>query len=63
LELQVKGRVLARRRCPVIARAEQQLRWSPRVQLEEGLGATIAYFDSLLMNPSEANKLIWKVAV
>ena len=51
-----------RQRCPDITRAERLLRWSPKVQLEEGLSLTIAYFDSLLTNPSETKKLIWKVA-
>ena len=52
-----------RQRCPDISRAKQLLHWSPKVQLEEGLSLTIAYFDSLLTNPSETKKLIWKVAV
>jgi UDP-glucuronate decarboxylase len=52
-----------RQRCPDITRAKQLLRWSPKVQLEEGLGRTIAYFDNLLSSPSEAKKLVWKVAV
>jgi UDP-glucuronate decarboxylase len=52
-----------RQRCPDITRAKQFLRWSPKVQLEEGLSLTIAYFDGLLKNPSETKKLIWKVAV
>jgi len=51
-----------RQRCPDITRAKRLLRWSPKVQLEEGLSLTIAYFDSLLTNPSETKKLIWKVA-
>jgi hypothetical protein len=32
------------------------------VQLEEGLSRTIRYFDSLLSSPSEAKKIVWKVA-
>jgi UDP-glucuronate decarboxylase len=52
-----------RQRCPDITRAEQLLHWSPKVPLKEGLNRTIAYFDGLLSNPSEAKKLIWRVAV
>jgi UDP-glucuronate decarboxylase len=52
-----------RQRCPDITRAEQLLHWSPQVQLEEGLSRTITYFDNLLSSPSEAKKLVWKVAV
>jgi UDP-glucuronate decarboxylase len=32
------------RRCPDITRAKQLLGWEPRVDIEEGLRATIAYF-------------------
>jgi UDP-glucuronate decarboxylase len=49
-----------RQRRPDISRARQLLHWSPRVTLEEGLQKTIAYFDTLLANPREANKLVWK---
>ncbi|HKM63646.1 MAG TPA: UDP-glucuronic acid decarboxylase family protein [Acidisphaera sp.] len=35
-------------RCPDIARAQQMLCWEPRVELDEGLARTIAYFDKLL---------------
>jgi len=35
-------------RCPDITRARLLLDWEPRVQLEEGLAKTIAYFDQLL---------------
>jgi UDP-glucuronate decarboxylase len=52
-----------RQRCPDITHAKRLLHWSPTVPLEEGLGRTINYFDSLLSNPSEARKLVWKVAV
>ncbi len=38
-------------RCPDISRARQQLQWSPSVQLEEGLGHTIAYFQKCLGLP------------
>ena len=51
-----------RQRRPDIARARQLLHWTPTVTLEEGLNKTIAYFDALLANPGEANKLVWKFA-
>src|ERR1700761_4077359 len=35
-------------RCPDITLARDKLKWEPKVQLEEGLGKTIAFFDSLL---------------
>jgi UDP-glucuronate decarboxylase len=35
-------------RCPDITRARRLLDWEPCIQLEEGLGETIAYFESLL---------------
>ena len=37
-----------RQRKPDIAKAQSILGWEPRVQLEEGLTATIAYFDKVL---------------
>ncbi|MBH5368988.1 UDP-glucuronic acid decarboxylase family protein [Bradyrhizobium glycinis] len=37
-----------RQRQPDISRARDALGWSPDVQLREGLGKTIAYFDNLL---------------
>jgi UDP-glucuronate decarboxylase len=33
-----------RQRCPDIRRAKKLLRWEPRVELEEGLEKTIAWF-------------------
>jgi UDP-glucuronate decarboxylase len=39
------------RRCPDITRAKQSLGWEPKVQLEEGLNRTIAYFADLLGRP------------
>jgi UDP-glucuronate decarboxylase len=51
-----------RRRCPDVTQAKQLLHWSPKVALEEGLSATIAYFDGLLSSPGEAKKLVWRVA-
>lgn len=35
-------------RCPDISKAKQILNWLPRVELEQGLLKTIAYFDNLL---------------
>jgi UDP-glucuronate decarboxylase len=52
-----------RQRCPDISRARELLHWAPKVQLREGLTRTIAYFETLLANPSEARKLVWKAAV
>jgi UDP-glucuronate decarboxylase len=37
-----------RQRQPDISRAQRTLDWEPKVQLEEGLGKTVAYFDDLL---------------
>jgi UDP-glucuronate decarboxylase len=37
-----------KQRRPVIDKAKAQLDWEPKVQLREGLGKTIAYFDKLL---------------
>jgi UDP-glucuronate decarboxylase len=50
-----------RQRRPDISRARQLLHWTPAVTLEEGLNETISYFDRLLTNPREADKLVWKV--
>jgi len=33
-----------KRRCPDISKAKRLLKWEPKVNLEEGLGLTIAYF-------------------
>jgi UDP-glucuronate decarboxylase len=49
-----------RQRRPDISRARQLLHWTPKVTLEEGLGKTINYFDALLANSREADKLVWK---
>jgi UDP-glucuronate decarboxylase len=49
-----------RQRQPDISRARQLLHWTPKVTLEEGLNKTIVYFDALLSNPREADKLVWK---
>jgi UDP-glucuronate decarboxylase len=37
-----------RQRQPDIQRAKEKLDWTPRVELKEGLGATVSYFDQLL---------------
>ncbi len=39
-------------RCPDITLAKQTLDWEPRIQLEQGLVKTIAYFDELLKKHS-----------
>jgi len=62
LELRPLTRDDPRQRCPDISQAKQLLNWAQRVQLEEGLGRTIAYFDNLLSPPGEAKKLAWKAA-
>jgi UDP-glucuronate decarboxylase len=36
-----------KQRCPDISRAKAVLNWEPKVQLENGLVKTIAYFNSL----------------
>lgn len=51
-----------RQRCPDITRARALLHWAPRVQLEQGLQKTITYFDRLLSDPVEAQRLVWKAA-
>jgi len=44
------------RRCPDIARARELLGWSPRVDLEEGLERTLAYYREILA-PGSASGL------
>ena len=44
-------------RCPDITLARDKLKWEPKVQLDEGLGKTIAYFDTLL----KSNKAVARV--
>ena len=51
-----------RQRRPDISRARELLHWTPQVSVEEGLGKTITYFDNLLADPREADKLVWKFA-
>lgn len=41
-----------RQRQPDITRAKSQLNWGPTVELREGLGKTITYFDDLLKHTS-----------
>ncbi|WGS18498.1 MULTISPECIES: UDP-glucuronic acid decarboxylase family protein [unclassified Bradyrhizobium] len=50
-----------RQRRPDISRAREVLHWSPVVSVVEGLSRTIAYFDNLLADPREADKLVWKI--
>ncbi|WGR91213.1 hypothetical protein MTX20_22065 [Bradyrhizobium sp. ISRA435] len=50
-----------RQRRPDISRARELLHWSPVVSVVEGLSRTIAYFDNLLADPREADKLVWKI--
>ena len=45
-----------RQRKPDIAKAQSILGWEPRVQLEEGLTATIAYFDKVLSDNAVARR-------
>ena len=45
-----------RQRKPVITKAQTILGWEPKVQLEEGLTSTIAYFDKVLTNSGVARK-------
>lgn len=41
------------RRCPNINQARELLEWEPRVELEDGLRETIAYFETLLTEPKD----------
>jgi UDP-glucuronate decarboxylase len=40
-------------RCPDITLARRELGWEPRVQLDDGLTRTIAYFDRMLTERGE----------
>ena len=40
---------------PDIGLARQALQWEPKVQLREGLGRTIEYFDALLRSDAKAS--------
>ncbi|HVY99898.1 MAG TPA: UDP-glucuronic acid decarboxylase family protein [Dongiaceae bacterium] len=44
-----------RARCPDISRAKATLNWQPRVSLEEGLKATIAFFEAELAHERAVN--------
>ena len=46
-------------RCPDITRAKQTLDWEPKIQLREGLGKTIEYFDGLLKRNSDTNSRVF----
>lgn len=50
-------------RCPDITRAREQLGWTPRVALEQGLRHTIAYFDRLLTDGGHRIRFAPPVAV
>jgi UDP-glucuronate decarboxylase len=60
LEFQPLPKDDPRQRRPDISRARDLLHWTPQVSLEEGLAKTIAYFDNLLADPREADKLVWR---
>ncbi|GJE18449.1 UDP-glucuronic acid decarboxylase family protein [Methylobacterium marchantiae] len=49
-------------RCPDISRARDLLHWKPKVDLEDGLRRTIAYFDALLTRSSAEIHAFEKVA-
>ena len=43
-------------RCPDITLAKRELKWQPKIPLEEGLKKTIAYFDKLLAAGAKGRK-------
>jgi UDP-glucuronate decarboxylase len=47
-----------KQRRPDIAKARQLLHWEPSVALEEGLKATIAYFEKCLQSPGEVESAV-----
>jgi UDP-glucuronate decarboxylase len=49
-------------RCPDISLAKKTLGWQPKIQLDEGLGKTIAYFDKLLSGEKAASKVAKKAS-
>ena len=51
-----------RQRCPDITRARRLLHWTPKVPLEDGLAKTTAYFQSLLSEQTDADRLAWRAA-
>jgi UDP-glucuronate decarboxylase len=46
-----------KQRCPDITRASEDLGWHPKVELDEGLARTIAYFDELLAEHNPMHNL------
>ena len=42
-------------RCPDISLARRVLAWQPRIDLDEGLGLTIKYFRTMLLDHSETS--------
>jgi UDP-glucuronate decarboxylase len=44
-------------RCPDITLARHKLGWEPKVDLDDGLGRTIAYFDELLRSNEDAGRV------
>ena len=44
-------------RCPDITLARKELKWEPKVALDEGLARTIAYFDGLLKSNTEVSRV------
>jgi UDP-glucuronate decarboxylase len=46
-----------KQRCPDITRAQQDLGWEPKIELDEGLTRTIAYFDELLTEHASMVKM------
>jgi len=47
-----------RQRQPNISKAKEALGWQPKIDLNTGLGQTIAYFDKLLSDPAIRNMLM-----
>ena len=44
-------------RCPDITLARKELKWEPKVQLDEGLTKTVQYFDALLKSNTEVSRV------
>ncbi len=44
-------------RCPDITLARQELKWEPKVALDQGLAKTIAYFDGLLRGNQQMSRV------
>jgi len=45
-----------KRRCPDITKAKRLLKWEPKVDLEEGLKLTLAYFKEFLRRDKKIEK-------